>query len=460
MATPMPMVDPGLLRAIHYILLARFGNEETYRFWRQYPYETDGQTLDPVAIARLLEDDQRRISMRWAAQVMNGLEPFLNERGTSIKEIAENLLPRVNGGSFISAQTILGTLVPFLVRLSRLSDPHRLLIRMFTFGTSRITPGVLFDEVAVLPGAGSPAPNETLLLVGLPALWDGAFEPIDGEIFIADLFRMMPRALGLAPFVEVAVVADARPAPAIAHGCQLELRGDAVFLDGARIGSVQPFSAFCQQRRLRLKSHGQPDSLVLVAERDWHCPRRRRVVLHEGCAYGAPVYLLRARWSPQRERIHNVFEHLVEEAMRSEPDPASRELAERFITSHERVIHCVFDAADNSFYADERLVCRGVPALILRNSVRGRIAGRSQFTFREFKRDREIVAHPKNTGFEVRLGRLRNTLLEAHCGLRIEPAGRGRFTLIADGRVSLSEQSSAPGREGAQPSDPSGEFLS
>jgi hypothetical protein len=454
MATPMPMVDSGLLRAIHYALLARFGNAETYCFWRQHGYETDAGTLDPVAIARLLEDEQRRIPMRWAAQAMNGLEPFLNERGDSIEDVSEQLLPRVNRGSFVSAQAILSALVPFLVRLSRLNDPHRLLIRMFTLGVSRMSPGVIFDEVAVLPGAGSPAQNEAVLLVGLPALWDGAFEPIDGEIFIAGLFRMMPRSLGLAPFDRVAPLADARPVPQIAHGSQIELRSDAVFLDGARIGFVQPFSAFCQQRRLRLKSHGQPDSLVLVMERDFFCPRRKRVVLHAGCAYGAPVYLLCARWSPQRERIHTVFEYLVAEALSGNDDVRQRALADRFITSHERVIRCVFDPSDNGFYVDERLVCRGVPALILRNSVRAQITGRSQFTFREFKRDREIVSHPKNTGFEVRLGRLRNTLLEANCGLRIEAAGRGRFTLIADGRLSLSEHALVrPEPEAANPSD-------
>src|SRR5262245_56961327 len=129
MAPPMPLVDPGLLRAIHYALLAKFGNTETHRFWRLHAYETEGGTLDPVAIARLLEDDQERIPMRWAAQAMNGLEPFLNERGVSIAELG-TLLPRVNGGSFISAQSILSALVPFFVRLSRLNDPHRLLIRM------------------------------------------------------------------------------------------------------------------------------------------------------------------------------------------------------------------------------------------------------------------------------------------------------------------------------------------
>jgi hypothetical protein len=466
MTSPMPMVDPGLLRAIHHALLAKLGNAETHSFWRQHAYETDGRTLDPVAIARLLAEDQQRIPMRWAAQAMNGLEPFLNARGHSIEDVADQLLPRINGGSFISAQAILSTLVPFMIRLSRLNDPHRLLIRMFTLGVSRMSPGVIFDEVAVLPGAsGTPAQNEAMLLVALPALWDGAFEPIDGEIFIAGLFRMMPRSLGLSPFDAVAVLADARPLPQIVQGHELELRADEMFLDGARIGLVQPFSAFCQQRRLRLRSHGQPDSLVVVIERDWHCPRRMRVVLHAGCAYGAPVYLLRARYRPERERIHGVFQNLVAAALNGDDDANQRALADRFIASHERVIRCTFDASDNAFYADERLVCRGVPALILRNSVRAQIAGRSLFTFREFKRDREIVAHPKNTGFEVRLGRLRNTLRDADCGLRIEATGRGRFSLIADGRLTLVEQARArleptPAHEVASTSDPSGEFWS
>lgn len=434
------MIDPGLLRAIHQGLLVRLGITDTYEFWRAHPYELDGVALDPIAIARLLGGEQHRISMRWAARVMNGLEPFLNTRGHTFQDFAELLLPRVNQGSFISAQSILATMVPFLVRLSRLNDPHRVMIRMFTFATARMVPGLVFDEVAALPGADVTGSSEAVLLIGMPALWDGAIDPFDGEIFIADLFCKMPRSLGLLPFEEVSVIADVRPAAQIAHDSELALRDDVVLLDGVPSGVVQPFSTFCQERRLRLQSHGQPDSLVVVMQRDWQCPRRKRTVLRAGCAYGAPVYLLRARWAPQRERIHHVFDHLVSDALKNDPAHEAHELAARFIASYERVIACVFDPDDNAFYVGDRLICRGVPALILRNTVRGRLAERNEFTFREFKRDREIVPHPKNTGFEVRLARLRNALDEAHCGLRIEAAGRGRFRLISDGRLELQER--------------------
>ncbi|HKU43809.1 MAG TPA: hypothetical protein VJR89_36870 [Polyangiales bacterium] len=443
MGSRMPQIDPGLFRAIHHALLVKLGIAETYEFWRNQGYELDGSALDPLAIARLIEAENQRIPMRWAAQVMNGLEPFLNSRGVGIQEFSELLLPRVNQGSFISAQSILTTMVPFLVRLSRLNDPHRMMIRMFTFATSRMVPGMVFDEVAALPGAEAAGNADAVLLVGMPSLWDGAFDPFDGEIFIANLFCKMPRSLGLQPFDAVDVLADARPAAQIARDSQLELREDLVLLDGIPSGVVQPFSTFCQERRLRVQSHGQPDSLVVVMERDWQCPRRKRTALHAGCAYGAPVYLLRARWTPQRERIHHVFDHLVSDALKAESAPDGSELATRFIASYERVITCVFDPGDTAFYADERLICRGVPALILRNSVRAHIAGQSEFTFREFKRDREIVPHPKNTGFEVRLGRLRNALDDARCGLRIQATGRGRFSLIADGRLELQERSFA-----------------
>ena len=51
----------------------------------------------------------------------------------------------------------------------------------------------------------------------------------------------------------------------------------------------------------------------------------------------------------------------------------------------------------------------------------------------------ELISHPKNTGFETRLNRLRAALTAAASGLAIEPRGRGQFALVTDCRLELVE---------------------
>jgi hypothetical protein len=67
--------------------------------------------------------------------------------------------------------------------------------------------------------------------------------------------------------------------------------------------------------------------------------------------------------------------------------------------------------------------------------------GRTSFSYRELKRLPALVSHPKNTGFETRLGRLRAALAAADCGLTIEPERPGRFRLVSKGGLELEERS-------------------
>jgi hypothetical protein len=185
--------------------------------------------------------------------------------------------------------------------------------------------------------------------------------------------------------------------------------------------------------------------MVVVISRDYTCKRRRRAVLTRGCAYGAPGYLLRLHWQTVRPSLRNFLSLAHAEIEGPELNARAEQLVELRRTYLEAVsgVLCVqYFAADGSVQVGGKHVCRGTAARILLECVRiARDQGRTEFTFRELKRLPELVSHPKNTGLELRLARLRAALDAADCGLRIEPAGRGRFRLMSEARLGLETES-------------------
>jgi hypothetical protein len=177
-------------------------------------------------------------------------------------------------------------------------------------------------------------------------------------------------------------------------------------------------------------------------DREYWCPTRRRVVLQQGCAYGAPVHLFEFEWPSRPKPATKILDALIMETT------AGTELARECEQLHERLLrmvtqpaHIRYTASDESISIDERHVCRGVPARILRHCARAHAASeQTEFSFRELKRDPSLVSHPKNTGFEVRLKRLREALGKLDCGVAIDIADRGTFRFRCERPLRYSEQ--------------------
>jgi hypothetical protein len=444
----VPMIPSDFMRAMHRALLLNCGIEATHEFWAARPLVVDGVALGPVEVARHLARDDQRVPLSWACDSMNALEEFLVEREVPFVGFVDSMLLHANRGSFVSSRLMLLAFGPLLAVLFRLTDPHHLFFRMFTLGGGKFFPGLLFDEVVV--ENLKPDDRRAIVLFGFRALWEGLVSGWDGDVFGAHLLRQMPMSLGLQPFAQMLPLSDARSAFGIAgHSSRTSVQGDQFLIDGEVFGQLMRFDAYCATRGIQLRDHGQPNSDVVVMTRSYTCPRRRRIVLNAGCAYGAPFYLLEARWRLQADRIHTVFQHFIHEALTgsSSAEAVRAAMLEvEFGAAHELEIVCTFRADDESVSVGAQHVCQGVPAKILLACLRAHVGdGRTHFAFREFKRDRALISSSKNTGFETRLRRLRDALENANVGIRIESTGRGRFALRHQGRIRLVEEASTAG---------------
>jgi hypothetical protein len=458
------MVPNDFPRAVHRSLLLSCGIAETRRFWQQNPLQLDGRLLDPVALALHLADEDARSPMSWIARIMSVLELFLIEHDVPVDAFCNSLLVHANRGSLISSKVMLGLASPFMALLFRMGDPHRLCIRLCTLASGQRLPELIFGEL----GWRSEENNQrsAILVLGFRGLWERSIAAWDPSVFSAPLLRRMPVSLGLKPYDTLEPRADARTLEQIVDPARVEIGDGLCRIDRSPIGHLTTWNEHCQALGVSTEAYLTPNPQVVVIDHDWICPIRRRAVLVAGCAYAAPLYLFEARWQLDRERIHAVFQHLIHESVHGiqPPDEArARDLQQEFIADPRLPVRCSFNAREQSMYIDDECIVRGVPAIILRNCLREYCqSGRYQFSFREFKRDPQLISHPKNTGFEVRLRRLRERLEIHHCPIQIQTLGRGQFALRVHRVLVLDELSEtaelqsmrrAPSSE--SPSDPS-----
>jgi hypothetical protein len=235
--------------------------------------------------------------------------------------------------------------------------------------------------------------------------------------------------IDLPEFEDIAYVGDCRRPEDILWTGEFGRDAEGLRMDGRIIARWERLSAFARRLSLDLGGLDIPDRDVLVAEEDIACPRRKRTVVYRGCAYGAPGYISRIRHKKVSRAERKFIRHIVADAAREEnlfhPELERRHYA--ILERARRRLEFAWWEGDESMTFNGEHLTKGIPARILRNILQGVIGGRTEFEYREFKRDDDISMGQKNSNFEVRLYRLMGTLGEKCPGFRIEKLGRGRF---------------------------------
>jgi hypothetical protein len=189
------------------------------------------------------------------------------------------------------------------------------------------------------------------------------------------------------------------------------------------------FSRYSRQIGLTHLPWRVSDPVVVAILEDYVCPLRKRVVLHAGCAYGAPVLVARFQWKPVHPDPEAYLRPLTLEL--TSRDSETLALTERrqqeLVAAAERTVAVEYQTARDSISLDGAILFSGTPARILRHILRRYVAEhKDTFEFRDFKYDPDITRDPKQSGFETRLGRMVEKLSGTDC-LRIDKVGRGKL---------------------------------
>lgn len=177
--------------------------------------------------------------------------------------------------------------------------------------------------------------------------------------------------------------------------------------------------------------------------RNYFCPLRARVALHQGCVYGAPLFLHTVEHRKLKNMKKDVLGTIVSDLVREEvvQDDALEAKHHALLDSLTSGFVYRYFPADETLTLNESHFTKGIPAKILRFLLEAYLKdGKCEFEYRELKRLFEISLGQKNSNFEVRFYRLVEKPGMEDAGLRIEKTGRGKFRLNVSGRLQLHSQ--------------------
>lgn len=430
------VVGNNILRSVLCALLRTGSLEQVRRFWRAHPLSADGRTFTEAELYQYLWDESGTTPIRYFAEVLSDAERYVHELDLDVAAFAERIHFHVNRGSYVGAKKVLGVVASILPDLLEADDPH--------FAILRVTAGIckldFRDAIVHFVRSGDSPQCAYGFFVPDPAFEAPAL--FDPNLYANRNFQAFPQAFFLPPYTSVWHPVDAQPVEVTILEREWSLGegdGGVLTIAGQAYGRRMLLSEFLRREEIPRAPFTHPDVHVVSIDRPYLCPIRRRVVLHERTAYGAPFYVVRLHWEKATldasKFLNPVVREISEEAFAE--DAELIDLHRQLIAASERRLVFEYSTRAQAVLLDGKVVVSGVPALILRKILIDYEKGQRSFDHRAFKYDGDIFPDPKATNFELRLSRLKGKLSEATDLARIERTREGEFAFHADCVVEL-----------------------
>jgi hypothetical protein len=221
------------------------------------------------------------------------------------------------------------------------------------------------------------------------------------------------------------------------------ITGGVFSINGKKYGHVIAFSEFLYQNNISLKTlvHVEDYSIVVLSE-DWFCPVRKRIVLHAGCAYGAPVILYSMIYK-KTKGTKALFSDFFNDIAYGPSEVWKRVecLHRQFLWYISGKNHFIFDSKSGYIVFNNNYLMHGIPAKILRKILIEYIeTGKKHFEHKEFITCDAFFTNPKNTGFETRLKRLIRKIDKTDLPFRIKKTKKGCFDLECRCKLEFIEK--------------------
>lgn len=425
-------------RAAYATMLADLPLEHIAEFFARNPMRMGGRNYEAGDLIEHFWKERGSITMDWNYAAVNALEPFLVGKGHDALRFVKQLLHRNNRTSYMPGRILLSWFYPVMDKFFDTYDPREMIFKLIHIYTEAYLPKHYHARI-------KKEIEGDWIHSYIWYLSDTTFQQVrelNFDYIAGPQIQAFPRMLNFPEFEGITYLADSRRLEDVLWEGTVAREPDAITLEGEVLARPSRFLAFADSHGLEVRKQSAPDWPIWVAERDVHCPKRKRIVIYKGCAYEAPGYIsvVKHRKIPNRER--KMLEHLIQDAA-LEGDQFGPEISQRHEALRarlKRTLAFAYYPADESISVNGVHLTRGVSAKILRNIISGFVRdGRREFAYRDFKRDFEISAGQKNSNFEVRFYRLMKKLEEAAPAISIEKSGRGRFRLEARADLEFRE---------------------
>jgi hypothetical protein len=265
----------------------------------------------------------------------------------------------------------------------------------------------------------------------------------DIELWAGMVTQLSPIILDMPAFEELSMVCDPRPVTELLSWTREHCPETPPLPEKAQPIQTVPFEEFCRRNRLDLSGYKIPDVMVETVGADIPCPLQKRLLVSRQCAYGAPVGMYRLRYSKNRNKPHDFLATVFREALDESnqiAQPLERLHAQLLETTEFKALFA-YNARHESLSVNGEHLVKFVPAKMLRKILKAyTMSGQTEFTYRDFSYDTEVVSHHKGSNIDVRFTRLCKLLDAKFPYLALKKTGRGKIILKISCRIEYREE--------------------
>ncbi|MGA2508134.1 MAG: hypothetical protein ABSF80_11740 [Chitinispirillaceae bacterium] len=439
-----PYVKNPVIKIMYASMLFEFSPAEMREFWDQHPLSIEGRILKGEALFRYLWDDNGYVPVAYMAELWRNIESFFVQKGRNFLEIYRNALLSMGSGIGFEARFTLWIFRNLLKYFFGNGDFYKGLFRAVPAANRQVAPG-LYLGPAGFADAGN-GRNSALMISAPDETFSKNIPPHDVEFHLAQIAQLAPIRFGFPPCERYEVKADLRPATEIIDPSLNPRTENGIFyIQEEPFGREIMFFDYMKERKYGFGPLKPPDSRVVLVDKDFYCPARKRIVLVKGAVYGAPVFLYTVIYRPKPMRMspEAMLSSLSDDIMhstRSRWAEAERRYQE-LLRSFTMPIKAEYRSGREEIFVSGRFITSGAQAKMLRRMFRAFAEeGRTRFERREFVSDEEVISDRLNPSFSLRLRRIIEALDKAGCGVRIEKSGRGKIQLHSDASIDITEK--------------------
>jgi hypothetical protein len=427
-----------LLHVLYAGMLLNFSSAEIRSFWNKNLLPGYSSTDEFLMFTELWQG-RKWYPQIYVFSVLNNFEPFLLASGQNIFDFINNPFQKINKGLLISPRDWLAWSKSVLPLFFSKEDIRFLALKLLDHYNSKIARGLRYSIVHHTIENNC---FKTTMMLSMADLLEqnSPLPKFDCELWSAFFLSKLPTAVNLPAYDNYFMLSDYRDVLEIVP--EIEVSGDHLCLNSTRIAQRIPFRTFCLQNKIEINTTRFTDHQVWIMDTDYSCPIRKRIVLHKGCAYNAPVYLFGYIYAPVSHSPLNFLDTLIDDITQYKDNlwTEIKGIHKRFMENLNPKVTIVYDRKHETIHFNGDYLIKNVPAKIFRKMLCIYIeTGRSQFQHSEFVKDESIIENPHNPNFVVRLQRLSKALKLLDKGISIDKTDKGIFSLSTICKIDYSE---------------------
>ncbi len=400
-------VRPGILRLAHLYLIQNYPLKDVFEFWQKNlpDLETEPSTIQDFFDSILINN--QKLPVYYVMKVLSAMEAFLIGKGDGSKEFARTLYSDMSNAGYGDNNKLIGFWIPSLKKINSLQIDTKYVIMR---GCPKACRYVCHNfHLQILKESKGNGTYRHIFLFALKKNFQLLSPPFDCDLWIGQRVKMLPVLFGLPEYEQVDIISDVRSIEDISPGIQVIRENDR-----SQVGAVKAreysFGEFLALKdvtlpRLDLKSL---KAIVVEVLDDYYCPKRKRIILHKGCVYSAPVYLFQVTYP--ESKYQNAWDMVANTMKIMNKEKVSlnrlRTLHEEFLRQADSKCIFLYDKQTDTITLNGKYFIRNVPAKILAKMIKHYVEcgchGSIEIERKSLLNDPEIVPDRNNPNLERR----------------------------------------------------------